>query len=51
MQVHDELVFEIEEKKAEKLLGEIIEIMADVPQISVPLVVDAGSGQNWDQAH
>ncbi len=51
MQVHDELVFEIKENMTEKFLEDIIEIMSDVPQISVPLLVDAGTGNNWDQAH
>ncbi len=51
MQVHDELVFEIKENMTEKFLEDIIGIMSDVPQISVPLLVDAGTGNNWDQAH
>ena len=51
MQVHDELVFEIKENVAPEALGEIIKIMVISPEISVPLTVDAGTGQNWDQAH
>ena len=51
MQVHDELVFEIKEDLAPEALGEIIEIMGISREISVPLTVDAGTGQNWDQAH
>jgi len=51
MQVHDELVFEIKDDIAPEALGEIIEIMVISREISVPLTVDAGTGQNWDQAH
>ncbi|NNE38878.1 MAG: DNA polymerase I, partial [Gammaproteobacteria bacterium] len=51
MQVHDELVFEIKQDTAQKILQEITEIMTFAPQISVPLVVESGTGDNWDQAH
>jgi DNA polymerase-1 len=51
MQVHDELVFEIKENMVDKMLEKITEIMMTAPQISVPLVVDTGIGENWDQAH
>jgi DNA polymerase-1 len=51
MQVHDELVFEIPEAQAEEMGTEIAGIMAHAASLSVPLVVDVGWGQNWDEAH
>ena len=51
MQVHDELVFEIPEDKVETLKPEIISIMARAADLSVPLLVDIGTGDNWDAAH
>lgn len=51
MQVHDELVFEIEESVLEASTVDICRIMQDVAELKVPLVVDAGSGKNWSLAH
>jgi len=51
MQVHDELVFEVREDAAEELRGEIVRLMCDAAKLDVPLVVDAGIGRNWDEAH
>ncbi|MBL4671890.1 MAG: DNA polymerase I [Arenicella sp.] len=51
MQVHDELVFEVEESVLEASTGEICRIMQDVAELKVPLVVDTGSGKNWALAH
>jgi DNA polymerase-1 len=51
MQVHDELVFEIPEDKVETLKPEIIDIMTRAADLSVPLLVDIGTGNNWDAAH
>ena len=51
MQVHDELVFEVDELKLEQVTQTICQIMQDVAQLSVPLVVDAGNGENWALAH
>jgi DNA polymerase-1 len=51
MQVHDELVFEIEESVLEASTREICQVMQDVAALEVPLVVDAGSGKNWAIAH
>lgn len=51
MQVHDELVFEIEESVLEASTREICQVMQDVAALEVPLVVDAGSGKNWALAH
>lgn len=51
MQVHDELVFEIETGAITDFTTEIRNIMTDVPELSVPVIVDIGTGSNWDDAH
>ncbi|MEZ6932453.1 DNA polymerase I [Aeromonas sp. S16(2024)] len=51
MQVHDELVFEIREEKLEEYIALIKEKMSAAAELYVPLVVEAGTGDNWDQAH
>ncbi|WP_421282054.1 DNA polymerase I [Aeromonas taiwanensis] len=51
MQVHDELVFEIREEKLEEYIAIIKEKMSDAAELHVPLVVEVGTGDNWDQAH
>lgn len=51
LQVHDELVFEADQKIAEELSKQIATVMESVVKISVPLVVEVGQGQNWDDAH
>jgi len=51
MQVHDELVFEVPALEATKVQAEIKNIMEKSYELSVPLVVDAGIGKNWDEAH
>ncbi|MBL0435852.1 DNA polymerase I [Aeromonas hydrophila] len=51
MQVHDELVFEIREEKLEEYIAIIKEKMSAAAELHVPLVVEAGIGDNWDQAH
>lgn len=51
MQVHDELVFEVESDSADQLQAEICRIMQDIGQLDVPLVVDAATGANWSAAH
>ncbi|MGU5820875.1 DNA polymerase I [Aeromonas caviae] len=51
MQVHDELVFEIREEKLEEYIGLIKEKMSCAAELDVPLVVEVGTGVNWDQAH
>ena len=51
MQVHDELVFEVEESFADTLTTEVKTRMEAAAELRVPLVVDAGKGANWDEAH
>jgi DNA polymerase-1 len=51
MQVHDELVFEVPLKFRQTAENAIRERMESAAQLEVPLVVDVGAGQNWDEAH
>ncbi|MCY7313355.1 MAG: DNA polymerase I, partial [Pseudoxanthomonas sp.] len=51
MQVHDELVFEVDADFVGTLLPEVARLMAGAANLSVPLVVDSGVGDNWEQAH
>lgn len=51
MQVHDELVFEIREERLEEYTAIIKEKMSAAAELHVPLLVEAGTGDNWDQAH
>ncbi len=51
MQVHDELVLEVEEEQLDMVRAAVIEHMASAADLNVPLVVDADSGQDWDAAH
>ncbi|MFZ5595159.1 MAG: DNA polymerase I [Pseudomonadota bacterium] len=51
MQVHDELVFEVPEDAVEQAANGIRDTMASAAALSVPLVVDVGVGNNWDEAH
>ena len=51
MQVHDELVFEVEEDKVDKVRDRVMELMNGAAELSVPLKVDVGVGSNWDEAH
>ena len=51
LQVHDELVFEVDEAIADDLAVKLVEVMQSVLKISVPLVVEVGKGNNWDEAH
>ncbi|MFC6441694.1 DNA polymerase I [Bowmanella sp. JS7-9] len=51
MQVHDELVFEIRDDLAEDFAKKICNIMQNAAQLAVPLLVEAGIGKNWDEAH
>ncbi|MFZ5618785.1 MAG: DNA polymerase I [Pseudomonadota bacterium] len=55
LQVHDELVFECPQDEASRTIEVARKVMEDAPhpavEISVPLVVDARAGKNWDEAH
>ncbi len=51
MQVHDELVFEVQESALSEIESKVQELMESAAQLKVPLVADAGHGDNWDQAH
>jgi len=51
LQVHDELVFEVDEAVADQLAAQIKDVMQKVVTLSVPLVVEVGQGKNWGEAH
>lgn len=51
MQVHDELVFEVAESQLESAIKEIHRCMESAADLAVPLIVDVGVGDNWDEAH
>jgi len=51
MQVHDELVFEVASDAVDSAGERIRSIMQDAAELAVPLIVDAGVGDNWDEAH
>jgi DNA polymerase-1 len=51
MQVHDELVFEGEADSAQEVAQLVQDEMESVASLEVPLVVEAGIGANWDEAH
>ena len=55
LQVHDELIFEVENKKQDDLINKVKNIMESVhlkyKKFSVPLIVDYGFGNNWGEAH
>ena len=51
MQVHDELVFEIKQESLDPNVATIVELMEQAATLSVPLKVEAGNGENWEEAH
>jgi len=51
MQVHDELVFEVENSYVEQAKNIIQQKMSNAASLDVPLIVDVGVGINWDEAH
>ncbi len=51
MQVHDELVFEVAPDAVDEVIAAIRQRMEQAAELAVPLVVDVGIGDNWEQAH
>ncbi|CUS47777.1 MAG: DNA polymerase I PolA [Idiomarinaceae bacterium HL-53] len=51
MQVHDELVFEIREDYLDSHIASLAKLMEDAVKLDVPLIAEAGVGENWDEAH
>jgi DNA polymerase-1 len=51
MQVHDELVFEVDEAQAEILKTKVCDLMAQAASLDVTLLAEAGIGDNWNEAH
>jgi len=51
LQVHDELIFEVAEAELEATRALVKEVMESAATLDVPLVVDTGIGDNWDEAH
>ena len=51
MQVHDELIFEIHQDIVDETTAKLVELMNNAVELSVPLIAEAGIGDNWDEAH
>ena len=51
MQVHDELVFEVASDEVTAVSEKVCQLMSDAAELAVPLLVEAGAGDNWDEAH
>ncbi len=51
LQVHDELLLEVDEERADEVAAMVRHEMATAIELLVPLVVDVGRGRNWDEAH
>ena len=51
MQVHDELVFEVDAGVADEVASRVATIMQEAASLDVPLIVEVGRGANWDEAH
>ena len=51
LQVHDELIFEVPKSELEETIVIVKKVMEDAACLDLPLVVEIGSGPNWDQAH
>ena len=51
MQVHDELVFEVPHALVDSARSAIAGVMVGAAELDVPLVVDVGVGDDWDEAH
>ena len=51
MQVHDELVIEVNENQSDELSEITTSVMSEISKLDVDLKVDADIGNNWDEAH
>ena len=51
MQVHDELVFEVEQEVVAQAREQIVSLMQGAASLRIPLLVEVGVGDNWDEAH
>lgn len=51
MQVHDELVVEVKASEVDSVSAKLCELMSKAAKLDVPLLVEAGVGDNWDEAH
>lgn len=51
MQVHDELILEVKESALDKIRSGLEKRMSAAAELDVPLLVEAGAGNNWDEAH
>ncbi len=51
MQVHDELIFEVDENALQTVVASVKQLMQNAVELSVPLIVDVGIGDNWGAAH
>jgi DNA polymerase-1 len=51
MQVHDELILEVKESALDKIRSGLEQRMSAAAELDVPLLVEAGAGDNWDEAH
>ena len=51
LQVHDELLFDVPEAEIDQTAAVVKDVMEDAAHLSVPLTVDTGIGDNWDEAH
>jgi DNA polymerase-1 len=51
LQVHDELIFEVPKKELDATIELVKSVMSGAAHLDVPLVVDIGFGQNWNDAH
>ncbi|MFL3654730.1 MAG: DNA polymerase I [Halioglobus sp.] len=51
MQVHDELVFEVAADEVDPVREQVCRLMSEAAELAIPLLVEAGVGNNWDEAH
>ena len=51
LQVHDELVFEVHKDQVAPFMSFVKELMCNILELRVPLEVDVGNGENWEEAH